>query len=1243
MWAGRSFISGLGGCLRVAGKLFISFFAEILVGWLKAFNRSLFFLALFLMLVLQTIPCHGWESERLDMDGIDGPVKTGYSNSILLKVRVRGFMKNGLSNSDLFTKTKKIANGSGLDVRRVQLMFGLCGRRSDLNLKTPADSRSQGETILIRVTLGGGRATGENVKVLKNFSVKLAQLEEVESAEIERIYYISGAIEQAPSEDCLYEHTSWGDEIPWGLRAIHAQEAWSLTRGDSSVVVAIIDTGCDMAHPALKKRLWINKAEANGENGIDDDGNGFIDDTCGWDFVSAEEGLIADGEDGAPEDPYPEDLSGHGTHIAGIIVGLDEEEGISPGVAPGCRIMILRAGFRTVDGKEILLEGDVIRAIRYAVENGARIINMSFGGDDSGFLREAVEEASARGVLVVAAGGNSGSTEPVYPAGYDCVCGVSAIDSTFRLCAFSNRGSWVDCSAPGVFILSTVPGGYSVMSGTSQACAFVSGVSALIASLHREWDGELIRAQLKNTAVDYVELDQPIFIEPPLCRADLSLSRSPEARIEYMGCSVSPFREGTRFGLEMLCRLKNVWKGLDSLTVIAGLLNRPVNLVMKDSICTFGRLSPGEIITVKFHADLLNATSNPLELELKFTVDGGGVREVFEESVTINLSGAIKLFEYRVKELEGNGNRILEPGEYASLELIILNDSDASKRVMVRPFNLPDGVADAEIVEDSIVIPPHSVGNIYINFRIAEEVFPGSKIYLPIEVSTERDRTLFDVPVWVSFSGNGKGVEVSYQGDSGNSGRFPVSAGRIEGALWNRYFGGKGKITPQVLVADGLCYVALTRDDTLKVMALDERDGRTEWERVFTTEKNVDPLPVAYSRGVLCISAGSRMYGLYGESGEIIWVLESDEIHPGSTYRFGAPTINLSEVYVSAHCVDGAEGELVLDMDLFSGRVLWAFNAGKDVYLPNYALAVDGERVYAIDAVGRLLCLSNSGERVWEQILNTTPLSPPVVIGDAVIISASNRKVLVLDVNNGAPVMQLDVSGYPVGVCVFDGRKGYEGERVGIASLVNLNGGFLVDFLTSTSSHKVASVKLPFFNSRGILSGEKTVFVAGEDGWIAQIDPQDGDTPEVTLYREENFFSPSGVEEKLVPGVPFLAEDKLFVTYHSLSGDAVVAYSLSSGAEKPAPEVVLKNSPNPFNPFTRIEFNLDRNTDVSLSIYDVTGRLVRSFYINNARKGNNLIVWDGTDSRGEKVSSGIYFCRLRTPVYSVSTKMVLLR
>jgi len=623
-------ISMLESYLCMTGRSCSSFITGSVFVWPNYFHRALFFLALFLMLFLHAIPGRCEESDRPGMGRVEGTGKTGYSNSILLKVRGRGFLRHGDTDSELLAKVKRVANASGLEVKSLQRMFSPCGGRSNLNLKMAGDIRTQMETSLIRVTLGEGEATGENVRVLKLFSEKLSKLEEVESADIERIYYVSKTIEWALPEGSSDDHDFLG-EIPWGLRAIHAPDAWSLTRGDSSVVVAIIDTGCDMTHPALKKRLWVNQSEANGEIGIDDDGNGFIDDAYGWDFVSAEEDLIADGEDGAPEDPYPEDQSGHGTHIAGIIAGLDEVEGISSGVAPGCRIMILRAGFRTVNGTEVLLEGDVIRAIRYAVENGARIINMSFGGDDSGFLREAVEKASARGVLIVAAVGNSGSTETVYPAGYDCVCGVSAIDSTFRLCAFSNRGSWVDCSAPGVFILSTAPGGYAVMSGTSQACAFVSGVSALIASLHREWDGELIRAQLKNTAIDYIELERPVFIEPPMCRADLSLSRSPEARIEYMGCSVSPFREGTRFRLEILCRLKNVWEGLSGLTVKAG-LNRSASLVMEDSICTFGPLSTGETITARFQADLLYATSDPLELELKFTVEGGSVRKVFKDS-----------------------------------------------------------------------------------------------------------------------------------------------------------------------------------------------------------------------------------------------------------------------------------------------------------------------------------------------------------------------------------------------------------------------------------------------------------------------------------------------------------------------------------------------------------------------------------------------------------------------------------
>lgn len=268
--------------------------------------------------------------------------------------------------------------------------------------------------------------------------------------------------------------------LNWGIEQVHARAAWRRHSGSKDVIVAVIDTGCDVHHPDLKDNIWRNPGENglddNGlpraNNGRDDDGNGFVDDAHGWDFVS-QSGDVSDAH-------------GHGTHIAGIIGAKALDGSSAIGVAPHVSLMILKYYDTDASGADNLR--NTINAIRYAVTMGADIINYSGGG----VIRSQEEEetlrwASKKGVLVIAAAGNEGMNSDFfhfYPADYDLpnIISVGAIDRNEELLRMSNYGaSTVDVVAPGKNIYSTLPQGqHGYMSGTSQATAFVTGVAALL-------------------------------------------------------------------------------------------------------------------------------------------------------------------------------------------------------------------------------------------------------------------------------------------------------------------------------------------------------------------------------------------------------------------------------------------------------------------------------------------------------------------------------------------------------------------------------------------------------------------------------------------------------------------------------------------------------------------------------------------------------------------------------------------
>ncbi len=271
------------------------------------------------------------------------------------------------------------------------------------------------------------------------------------------------------------------------LISLRAEAGWQINRGRPDVIVGVIDTGVDYLHEDLQGQLWVNSPEdlnRNGMldstdlNGIDDDGNGYIDDVIGWDFTDApnfpDQGDFLDPDN----DPMDEFSSGHGTPVAGIIAAAqDNRVGIS-GIAPGARVMALRAG--TASG--FLEEDDVAEAILYAVANGCRIVNMSFGDAAISFLlRDAIRFGVSQGVAFVASAGNSGGAAPNYPAAFDETISVSAANRFGEIAPFSSFGSTIDMTAPGEEIFSLQIGnGYGLHNGTSFSAPMVSAALALI-------------------------------------------------------------------------------------------------------------------------------------------------------------------------------------------------------------------------------------------------------------------------------------------------------------------------------------------------------------------------------------------------------------------------------------------------------------------------------------------------------------------------------------------------------------------------------------------------------------------------------------------------------------------------------------------------------------------------------------------------------------------------------------------
>ncbi len=358
-------------------------------------------------------------------------------------------------------------------------------------------SISFGIEYIIKLKPGADESFLRNYKVIKKFkNYVLVESPELEGSHLKslsvnpEIEYVAKNIKLrafAVPNDPLYPEQ-------WGLKIINAEGAWDKNTDCSQVVVAIVDTGIDYFHKDLRGNIWINTKEANGYIGVDDDNNGYTDDCYGWDFVQ--------------RDNQPLDDNGHGTIAAGIVGAVgNNSEGVA-GVCWRVRMMSLKILDSSGQGDAF----SFLRAVQYAVDNGAKVINTSLGTCPVGYtdsngnvckltsadlqpLKDAVEYALNHGVMIVAAAGNDGldtDRYPVYPASYSKdypnVISVASVNSDGNLSSFSNFGvKTVDIGAPGgtkdgMEILSTVPSDYGYAQGTSIATPFVAGAVAHILS-----------------------------------------------------------------------------------------------------------------------------------------------------------------------------------------------------------------------------------------------------------------------------------------------------------------------------------------------------------------------------------------------------------------------------------------------------------------------------------------------------------------------------------------------------------------------------------------------------------------------------------------------------------------------------------------------------------------------------------------------------------------------------------------
>ncbi|MFA5031395.1 MAG: S8 family serine peptidase [bacterium] len=437
------------------------------------------------------------------------------------------------------------------------------------------------------------------------------------------------------AHSCATPNDSYFGE-QWGLNKIQAEAAWDTTTGDTSVVIGILDTGIDTAHPDIVNNLWINKDEIPG-NSIDDDVNGFVDDVYGWNFVS--------------NNNNPNDDAGHGTHCAGIAGAVTNNGTGVAGVSWKSKVMAVKVLNNNGTG----LYSNIALGIVYAANNNAKIINMSLGGYASSTLLEnALINAYATSVPVGAAG-NDNKEQLFYPACFSTVLAVAATDSNDVKWDGSNYGSWVDLSAPGVSIYNTRLNDYARFTGTSQAAPFVSGVAALIAAYKPTFStGAIMNMIVNNT--DPIDTLNPTYagkIGSGRLNAHLVLTGGLLPKLAMLGDTVKD-PAGDNDGVpdagetvNLVIALQN--NGMDATGVFGVLHTDDANITVTDSTSNFGdilarvkKANSGDVFTFSLSG---GCPQHNALFRLEIASNSGTYRDTIEFSIgtqnSYNVSGMI--------------------------------------------------------------------------------------------------------------------------------------------------------------------------------------------------------------------------------------------------------------------------------------------------------------------------------------------------------------------------------------------------------------------------------------------------------------------------------------------------------------------------------------------------------------------------------------------------------------------------
>ena len=312
------------------------------------------------------------------------------------------------------------------------------------------------------------------------------------------------------------------------LEQVKAPAAWDITRGDSSVIIAIIDSGTEWQHPDLAANIWSNATEII--DGADNDNNGFVDDVRGWDFVDDVTDAMQ-GEDNDTPDNDPSDFVSHGTGVSGVAAAVTNNARGIAALSWNVKIMPLRVGWLRNDFEGVVSTAFSAAAFVYAADNGAHVANLSAGS--SRVVADAAQYAFQKGVVITSAAGNATNEEAFGLNLAPFAITVAAVNDRDEIASYSSYGDWVKVCAPGGdikkrrpgILTTTLNGNYIEQQGTSFAAPLVASLAALVKSQHREWSPAQVAFQIVETA-DAIDALNPDYVQGKLGRGRINAQRA---------------------------------------------------------------------------------------------------------------------------------------------------------------------------------------------------------------------------------------------------------------------------------------------------------------------------------------------------------------------------------------------------------------------------------------------------------------------------------------------------------------------------------------------------------------------------------------------------------------------------------------------------------------------------------------------------------------------------------------------